>query len=466
MPAEPRAITARRSPLTYGPRVARLSAGLGMRFMPWQRLAADLFGERDDAGLRINPFGVLTVQRQAGKTELIQAMAVDRCLNDGEGQRVWYTAQNGAMAAEKWAEVATRLSAESSPLAGYVAARWARGSECLTFPNGSTFRPFPPTKDALHSKQGDLVLVDEAWKHDLVRGAELLQAISPTQSTRPGAQTILLSTMGTRGGSQWFHGFVDRGRAGDPAITYLEFGIGDEGDPEDMALVCGAHPAVGHTITPEFVAAQLPILGPSEFARAFGNARTAVTSTIISAAAWTAIRHRDATPADGSSLVLAFDVEVDRSATAIVAVWPDPDGVPVLEVVDYRPGVGWAGPRLAELVATHRPVMTVADGTGPVLTVVDDARRAGVDVTQTNGREYTAACAGMLDKITAGAVLHRGDPALDSAVAGATRRPVGDGWGWSRRTSGVGVAALIAGSLAVWGHPRRPAPSRPVVAAG
>lgn len=466
MPAEPRAVTARRVPLTYGPRVARLAAGLGTSFMPWQRLAADLFGEHDADGLRVNPFGVLTVQRQAGKTELLQAMAVDRCLLDRPAQRVWYTAQNGAMAAEKWAEVVTRISAETSPLAGYVAVRWARGSECATFPNGSTFRPFPPTKDALHSKQGDLVIVDEAWKHDQVRGAELLQAISPTQSTRPGAQTILLSTMGTTTGSQWFHSFVDRGRAGDPAITYLEYGIGDEGDPEDMAAVCAQHPAVGFTITPEFVAAQLPILGPSEFARAFGNARTAVTSTIISAAAWTAIRHRDATPADGSSLVLAFDVEADRSATAIVAVWPDPDGVPVLEVVDYRPGVQWAGPRLADLVAVHRPVMTVADGTGPVLTVVDDARRAGVDVTQTNGREYTAACAGMLDKITAGDVLHRGDPALDSAVAGATRRPVGDGWGWSRRTSGVGVAALIAGSLALWGHARRPARPRPVVAAG
>lgn len=464
---DPRHITPRSSAVTRGRRVARLSAALGVPFMPWQHTVADLFGELDPVTrLRRHPFGVLTVQRQAGKTEYVLAAAVEQCLFAGAAQRVWYTAQSGAVATDKWTEIANRVCAPSSPLAGYVAARWSRGSECLTFPNGSTFRPFPPTRDALHSKQSDLVLVDEGWKHDEVRGAELLQAISPTQSTRPGAQTVVLSTMGTTAGSKWFHGLVDRGRAGDPSITYVEYGIGDEGDPEDMASVCAAHPAVGHTITAQFVADQLPILGPSEFARAFGNARTAVVTQVIPAASWVNIRHRDATPARGSVPVLAFDVEMDRSATVIAAVWPDANGTPVVEIVEYRPGAEWAGQRIVDLVAAHRPPLIVATGSGPVLTVVDAVTLAGVEVMQTTERQYTAACASMLDRINGGSVLHRGEPVLDAAAAGATRRPIGEGWGWSRRTAGVGVAALIAGTLALWGHDRRPVSLRPMVDAG
>jgi hypothetical protein len=385
----------------------------------------------------------------------------------GPSRRVWYTAQNGGKAAEKWGEVATRLCAPGSPLAGYVAAKWSRGGECLTFPNGSTFQPFPPTKDALHSKQSDLVLVDEAWKHSEEAGAEILQAISPTQSTRPGAQVVLLSTMGTVAGSKWFHGWVDRGRAADPSVTYAEWGIGDEGDPEDMAAVCAAHPAVGRTISAEFVARQLPILGGSEFARAFGNARTAVVSAIIPAAAWTLIRHRDARPAMGRAMVLAVDVALDQSATAIVAVWPDVEGTPTVEVVEYRPGSEWAGARCAELRARHRPAAFLSTGEGPVLTVVGDAKALGCEITHPSSRELTAACAGTLDKITAGSVQHRGETPLDDAVAGAARRSVGDGgWVWARRQAGADVAPLMAMSLAVWGYAHRPAELRPAVTAG
>jgi hypothetical protein len=463
--ADPRFITARSLP-TYGRRVARLAAALGHPLMPWQRLTADLLGEHTPDGLRAHPFGVVTVQRQAGKTTYVQAAAVERCLLGPPGQRVWYTAQTGAVAREKWAEVATQLCAETSPLAGYVAAGWSRGSEVLTFPNGSTFRPFPPTRDALHSKQSDLVIVDEAWKFDEVRGAELLQAISPTQATRPGAQTVLLSTMGTLTGSTWFHRWVDRGRGGDPAVTYVEYGIGDAGDPEDLAAVCAAHPAVGHTITPAFIAAQLPILGPSEFARAFGNARTATQTAVIPAPAWQAIRHRDVTPRLAVPPVLGVDVATDRSAGAIVACWPDVDGVPTLEVIYHGPVAELAG-RVQQIKAGHLVPLIAADSAGPVLTVTDELARLGVSVTALTPREYSAACASLLDKITAGAVQHRGDPALDAAVAAATRRPIGDGgWGWARRSAGADVAALVAGTLAVWAHHRRPVAVRPSVYAG
>jgi hypothetical protein len=39
---------------------------------------------------------------------------------------------------------------------------------------------------------------------------------------------------------------------------------------------------------------------------------------------------------------------------------------------------------------------------------------------------------------------------LDSAVAGAVRRNVGDAWAWGRRTSDIDISPLVAVTLAAW----------------
>jgi hypothetical protein len=164
--------------------------------------------------------------------------------------------------------------------------------------------------------------------------------------------------------------------------------------------------------------------------------------------------------------VIAFDVAVDRSAGAVVACWPA-DGVPVLEVIEYAPGTGWIAPLVQRIVKADRPPVVMADSAGPVLSVVDELTTAGVAVTTTSTREYTAACAGLLDAVTGGTVWHRGDPALEVAAAGANQRIIGDAWGWGRRTSTVDVSPVTAATLALWAHRHRPpAPVRPVVYAG
>jgi hypothetical protein len=233
----------------------------------------------------------------------------------------------------------------------------------------------------------------------------------------------------------------------------------------DLDAVSAAHPAIGRTINRAFLEDQAGILvaTPGEFARAYGNRWTQTLEQVIPAVDWAAIRHRDAVPSASVPPVLAVDVAVDRSATAIVACWPDAEGVPVLEVIRHAPGVAWAVQLLQRIRTEQRAPLIVADSSGPVLTVVDELVQLKVPVTQTNGREYTTACAGLLDKITDHTVAHRGEPALDAAVAGAGRRTMGDGWGWGRRTSTADVSPLIAASLALWGHQHRPSAARPAV---
>jgi hypothetical protein len=41
-------------------------------------------------------------------------------------------------------------------------------------------------------------------------------------------------------------------------------------------------------------------------------------------------------------------------------------------------------------------------------------------------------------------------PELSAALAGATKRSLGDAWAWSRRNSAVDISPLVAATLALW----------------
>jgi hypothetical protein len=162
--------------------------------MPWQRYVADVGGEVDERGRFVYPLVIVTVQRQAGKTDRQAGAGVQRAAQGPN--RVWDTAQTGQDARDKHREFADVVMGSPLRDAGRGKPRQAAGSEGLVLVNGSTLRPHPPTRDAMHGKQGDHNDIDEGWAFDEQRGAELLQAIDPTHATRPGAQTWVWSTRG------------------------------------------------------------------------------------------------------------------------------------------------------------------------------------------------------------------------------------------------------------------------------
>lgn len=425
--------------------------------MPWQRLASRLVNEHDGTGRRLRPFIIVTIQRQAGKTTWLLSEAVDRCMFGPPRQRVWYTAQTGQVARDKWDELVDEL--ERSPLAGQVTTKRTNGSERITFPNGSTLRPFPPTREALHGQQSDLVIIDEAWAHSAERGAELMQAVGPTQATRPGAQVIVVSTAGSLADSTYLWPLVTRGRAGDSALSYLEWSIPDLIDPLDVAAVAAYHPAVGHTVDVSFLEREAGILSdfPGEFARAYGNRWTQTLERVIDPAAWARIRTEAPLPAGAP--VFAGDIAQDRSRGAIVAAVAG-----TLEVVESRPGTEWIGGRLAELVERHTPAGVLVDRIGPSATLADDLDRAGVTILELNPRDISAACQRFLDDVVNGRIRVRPHPALDAAVDAAAQRPLGEGWAWARRRAAAPICELVAATLASWGDQHRPAtPLRPAV---
>jgi hypothetical protein len=425
--------------------------------MPWQQYVADVGGEVDHRGLCVYSLVVVSVPRQSGKTTLDLAQSVQRCLA-APRRKVWHTAQTGQDARKKWRELADDVMA--SPLRDLVDGRprSSNGAESLVFVNGSNLRPHPPTRDALHGEQSDLNNVDEGWVFDDAQGADLFQAIQPTQATRPGAQTWVWSTRGDRG-STWFHGLIDAIRAGAiPRAALFDWGVPDGEDPTDLDVVARHHPAIGHTIEREALEAAQGIMLPGEFARAYGNVATGNAERVIPLDAWTDAATADELPPGRPAYGIASSA--DGSMSAIVAAVLDPAGLPWVEVLEHRPGRSWAIERGQQLRDAGQGV--AIDRRGPAAPIADQLELAGVELLPLGASGYPAACQDLYDRITHPAgprIRLRTHEALDTAADVAGRRVISDGgWIWSRTRSTGDVSTLEAATLAAWAVLRNPAP--------
>lgn len=429
-------------------------------WLPWQTLTGGVLGEQNPDGTMAYPIGVVLVPRQCGKTTWVFDDTLGRCLELPD-LHCAYTAQTGAQASERFSERLSELP--STPLAGYVKGRRSQGSERMTVRSltgaaPSYVKAFPPRDGALRGSALDRVVIDEAQEVNELQGASLDQTVLPTFTTRPRRQLLLVGTAGTDD-SQYLARYLALARGGAEGVAVVEYGATEDDDPADPAVWARVHPGLASGLTDVgALRSALQVMGPEGFAREYLNVWASSGKRLVPLKVWNACRRVKAQPRPGTPPVLAVDVALDGSATAIIACWPDLDGVPVLEVVAYAPGMDWAAARMDELRRRHRPPLFVGPHEGPALPVLDEARRLGVTIRQTTTPEYATACQGLKDAIDRTAIGHRNEQPLNAAVQGAGKRAIGDGgWGWGRRTSTADVCPLTAASLAYWGNQRRPA---------
>lgn len=458
--APPRFATPRPSGPTMGPAITKTMELIGYQPMPWQEWAADVIGELREDGLPRWPMIVISVPRQAGKSALMMSVAVHRIMTKSSG-RVWYTAQTGTDAADQWRENLDKVNA--SVISPLFHSRKANGSQVLTCPTtGGRFSPHPPTEEKLHGKQSDLNIIDEAWAFDDAQAAALMQAIVPTQATRPGAQVIVVSTMGTAK-STWFHGLVDRARAGDPGIALLDWGIAPGDDSTDLEVIAAAHPAYGFTVDMQSLEDARAQLGATaEFARGYGNRATGATERLMPLDDWQAVASDAKIPAD-AQVSLGAAIDIDRTQAAIAAAWIDPEGMPMIEIIDVRPGTNWAAPRLKALARNHSISGLCVDAVGPSGPLADELKRLAtpgdrLELVDIPVRGLTSITAEFYDRVMTHRIKIAPDRDLDLAAEIVTRRRIGDAWTWSRRGSGGSIAALEAATLALYAASHRPAP--------
>jgi len=445
---------------------------LGAPQMPWQQMVSDVAGEYDPAtGLPVYTMIIGLAMRQVGKSHMTMARKGRKCFMN-RNTRAWYTAQTGADAQDQFLKFHDDVVADA-PLNAVVRTLRGNGHAVMKFPNGSTIRPHPPTEHALHGKQSDDNDVDEAWKHAQAVGKAIMQAIAPTQLTRPGAQTFIWSAGGTAE-STWLAGLVALGRAlcssDDPAviiaacreagIAFFEFGIPDDEDfpLDDLELMASYNPAFGTTLTIEALKTlrtQMP--DDAEWARAAGNRWTEVIGGVISAKTWKDVQHEDVVP-EGVPIGFGAARSEDGTQVAIVAAHEVGEQI-VVEVCDVLP-TAW---RAAEHVESWAGDDALAvDRAGESTSLYDELvtrdNHAPLPIT---GRDYSGACQFLSDALPHKGVVFRPHPALDDAVRVAGKRRLDSGgWVWAHTAAGQ-IAALKAATLAVWAlRHREPEPSK------
>lgn len=415
--------------------------------MPWQRQVADVGLELLDDGRPAFRAVRFTVPRQSGKTTLVLSWEVQRAIGWaqilGVPQRIAYSAQSGKDAREKLLEDQWPMLNPHKRVLGIDKPIRTNGSEAVVWKNGSRLGLLASTEDSGHGKTIDLGVKDELFADvDMRRD----QALNPAMATRPFAQELTASTMGTSE-SIALNAEVSTGRVAadagkDSGIAYFEWSADPEDDPGDPETWWRCMPALGRTITLEVVEHAYATLPIDEFRRAYLNIPTASETQVIPPAAWAAVCAPDV---EATGDVFAFDVNPERTTAGIVVVGE----AGIVEVVDHRAGTGWLVDRLAELHKTHHAPVVV-DKRGPGSVFIDVLVERGVTLIELDTSEVVRAAGAFFDAVMEGKVRVRSNPDLDAAVACAAKRPVGDAWAWGRKSSAGDISLLVAASNGLW----------------
>jgi hypothetical protein len=473
---------------TYGPAVAKVMTALGTPPMPHQRYLLDCGLEVDPVtGLLAYRENGLSIPRQQGKTQTQLGVMIHR-VAAWPRQRVTYAAQTRQMARMRWEDEFVVALEAAKPLAGRFNVRKGNGNEAIIWKaTRSLLGITSNTEKAGHGPPLDLGFIDEAFAHEDDR---LEQAMAPAMLTRANAQLWWASAGGTEksvflnrkraNGRELVERFFKTGEW--PTSFYAEWFSPDDEPRDDPATWFGCMPALcpaapctcdpagvwHHTITEATVKAELGRLEAAEFDRAMLN-RTKRSSPPpdpnVPAKEWPG--RVDVTSRCGTDMAFAIDVTPGRDRAAIAVYSVREDGMGHAELVDHRPGTDWLVDALARLRRIWDPVAIAVDAFGPAGSVLDALDKAGIrrpkdldnpergDLIVANTRDVVTACAQLADAVRQDKLVHIDQAQLNSAIAGARTRSLGDAWAWARRATTSDISPLVAVTLARWAYEAR-----------
>jgi hypothetical protein len=358
--------------------------------------------------------------------------------------------QTGSEAARKLLDDWMPMIDDSPFCYALAKVRRVTGGEGLHFKNRSTLEIMRTAKSSGHGRTLDEAIIDEAM-HDHDDRRE--QAVMPAMLTRRNAMVLNTSTAGTDESLYWRRK-VDFGRmAVDDGVTdglcYFEWSAPDDVDPYDEDMWWTVMPALGRTQPIESVRHLARTMREEEFRRAMLNQWTRTDMKVIDWGAW--VECRNPHGSIGDDMVLAIDVNKERTGAATVAASRGSDGLVDIELIDHHEGLSWLVPRVAELRDRHHPMKILVDGTGPVGALIPELERAGLTLTVLGGGEMPRAAGAFYDHVLARGLRVRPNEHLDNAVAGAAKRIRGDAFVWQRSTISADISPLVCATLALWG---------------
>jgi hypothetical protein len=340
--------------------------------------------------------------------------------------------------------------------------------------SGARLRFVARSKGSGRGFSGQRQILDEAQAETRTQLAALLPTMSaqpnpqvnhfgtvPDPDTMPEPEEAVLPTLRERALAA-----VKSGKPG--RLAYHDWSMLPGEDPADVDVWYDCNPALGIRISEDYVAAELPALGPAKFSTerlGLWPDPEGARWTVIPEADWTAAVDEESSAED--PVAFAVTLSTDRQWCTITAAGRRADGLFHVTVVDRRQGTGWVIPRLIELVEKWRPIAVVIDKGSPAGSLAAEAEEAGVELTPITTRDVVAAAGAFFDGIAGRpatdpltgedgrdprVIRHRGQVELTAAVAGAVKRPLSSAWAWDQLAATADITPLIGASNALWGY--------------
>ncbi|MEU0359926.1 terminase [Streptomyces cyaneofuscatus] len=476
----PRLFTAPSYSSSAGQEAIELAAHAGLILDEWQQHALRVgLGERPDGSWAAFEVAV-NVPRQNGKGGIIEARELAGLYLLGE-RLILHSAHEFKTSIEAFRRIVALVTNCDSLRKRVKAIRRTTGEEAIELLNGQRLRFLARSGGSGRGFTGNCNILDE----DMILGDDAMGALMPTMAAVKDPQVWYFGSAGIGSPSQQLARLRRRALAAvelgvpDPSLAYMEWSIDphlrecptgctDHDDPLSPLSVAKANPALGYRLTLEHTERERLTMSDEIFARerlGVGDYPTDGEDTwrVIDEDVWRALADATSTMAD--PVAFALDTTPERSHTAICAAGANGDSKHV-EFIDHRPGTGWAPERLAELVVKWSPCAVVIDEGGPAGSLVPAVRKALRDAGLSDDevenllvipktRQVAAAAGQFFDGVAEGRIVHLDQAPLATALAGADKRPIGDGWGWARRGVSVDISPLVGCTLAAWGHAER-----------
>jgi hypothetical protein len=299
----------------------------------------------------------------------------------------------------------------------------------------------------------DLVIVDEALAHPLW----LLSVLRPTMAQRHsangciGAQFVVVSNAGNDD-SELLNHLQDIGQLavqnGDDSRVWCEWSMEPGSDPLDIQTWRATIPTLEQPngISLEFLHEESKTMRLSDFMREYLCFRVNDSDDrVIDIDQWNELERNDVFILNDP--ILAIDISWDRQRASIVAASGEGPYIPV-EVIESKEGVDWLTDRIIEVAERWRcPVVVDTAGPAAAMHLILESR--GIEVIPFAAKDVAMAAGSFYDNVRNQRICHRGDWRLNDAVRGATKRPIGERWGFNRKGN-VDISPLVSASFAVF----------------
>ncbi len=429
---------------------------LGLELMPWQRWV--LLHGLELAAVGSYRFRTLLVitSRQAGKSTLLQVLALWRMYVDG-APLVLGTAQNLSLAEETWQGALSMAGAVPELARELAHVSRTNGDKYLRLTGGERYKVSAATRSGGRGLSSDLVLLDELREH---RDWEAWGAVTKTTLARPAPQVLGFSNAGDRQ-SVVLSSLRDKAlsTAADRTSTLglFEWSAPDGCALDDRQAWAAANPALGHRMSEQAIAAALEVDPEPVFRTEVLCQWVEAVEPAISPRVWDSLA--DPHAPRGTDPVFALDVAPDHSTASLAVAWTRQDGAAQVMLAEHAEGVEWAVDRAGAVLAAWGGRLIV-EQTGTVAFLLPALEQARVSLLPQPRRFYADACSALDAAVSARQVRHGNQPALTAAVAAARWSTSGDAGQRVLSRKDPRVSPLVAAALALHGLSLPPPASR------